>query len=174
MPWATHASVAQAPASAWQEGGRTHGRARWKARVGCPSAELVAACGYLVWVPRVVTSCGYLVLPVGRVGYLVCAHVQVRTPERAAPPGMAAAVTEAGEASRESASKSKGAGGGMDLMADLRARLNRRRSGIGGADAQVPPLTPPPSTSKSTLCPIHKILNSALLSLGRRGSLRRS
>lgn len=59
----------------------------------------------------------------------------VQTPERAAP-GMAAAVTEAGEASRESASKSKGAGGGMDLMADLRARLNRRRSGIGGADAQ--------------------------------------
>jgi hypothetical protein len=125
------------------------------------------------WLPRVVTSCGYPVLPVGRVGYLVCAHVQVRTPERAAP-GMAAAVTEAGEASRESASKSKGAGGGMDLMADLRARLNRRRSGIGGADAQVPPLTPPPSTSTSTLCPIHKILNSAHLSLGRRGSLRRS
>ena len=134
----------------------------------------VGRVGCRVWLPRVVTSCGYRVLPVGRVGYLVCAHVQVRTPERAATPGMAAAVTEAGEASRESASKSKGAGGGMDLMADLRARLNRRRSGIGGSDAQVPPLTPPPSTSTSTLCPIHKILNSAHLSLGRRGSLRRS
>ena len=134
----------------------------------------VGRVGCRVWLPRVVTSCGYRVLPVGRVGYLVCAHVQVRTPERAAAPGMAAAVTEAGEASRESASKSKGAGGGMDLMADLRARLNRRRSGIGGSDAQVPPLTPPPSISTSTLCPIHKILKSAHLSLGRRGSLRRS
>lgn len=69
-------------------------------------------------------------------------RVQVSTPEKPAA-AMGAAVTSgldsggaSGASSSGNKSKSSG-GGGMDLMADLKARLNRRRSGIGGADAQV-------------------------------------
>ena len=79
---------------------------------------------------------------------------KVKTPERP-PPGMAAAVTESDDSGKKKAS----GGGGTDLMADLKARLNRRRSGIasdGGGDKKAASShtkdapAPPPAKLKPT------------------------
>jgi hypothetical protein len=66
-------------------------------------------------------------------------RVQASTPEKPPAPGLGAAVTSAssGNKSKSSSSGGGGGGGGMDLMSDLKARLVRRRSAVGGADAQV-------------------------------------
>jgi hypothetical protein len=53
-------------------------------------------------------------------------------------PSMGAAVGESGAGPGESAQgKPKAASSGLDLMADLKARLNRRRTGIGGGAVNV-------------------------------------
>ena len=61
---------------------------------------------------------------------------QVSTPEKPAA-AMGAAVTSGLDSGGTSSSGNKSKSSGGDLMADLKARLVRRRTGIGGADAQV-------------------------------------